>query len=156
VADFTYNITKGRATELAHRVNTNDPANSALVVVAINTSDSDATLKDLDSLSAIIALAGTAEVTNTNYARKTLIDTGGITITYDDANDRVDIDIPDQTWSLVAVGDSWTDLIFCYDADTTVGTDADIIPLSQHDFAVTPDGTDVTAQIASGGFYRTA
>jgi hypothetical protein len=29
---------------------------------------------------------------------------------------------------------------------------ADIVPMTQHDFAVTPDGSDITAQIA--GFFR--
>ena len=38
--------------------------------------------------------------------------------------------------------------------DTTAGTDANIVPLTMHDFVVTPDGSDITAQIAAAGFYR--
>lgn len=34
------------------------------------------------------------------------------------------------------------------------GTDANIIPLTSHDFVLTPDGTNLTAQIAAAGFFR--
>ncbi len=113
----------------------------------------DATLQDLDDLAAVLATAAN-EVTNTNYARKTLTDTDIVAFAPDDTNDRVDLDIPDQTWTAVAAGDAWEDIIVCYDSDTTGGTDANIVPLTQHDFAVTPDGSDITAQIAATGFYR--
>jgi len=154
MADLVFNIAKGKVAEYAARVNANDPTNSALIVVAINTTATDATLRDLDTLAAIEADANTAEVTNTGYARKVLTDASSITVTVDDTNDRVDVDIPDQTWTGVAAGTAWTDLVLCYDADTTAGTDANIVPLTLHDFALTPDGSDVTAQIATGGFYR--
>jgi hypothetical protein len=124
------------------------------VLVVINTSESDGTLQDLDTLAAVLANASTAEVTNTNYARKVLTDADLSALSPDDANDRMDLDIPDQTWSAVAAGDAWTDLLVCYDADTTGGADSDIIPLTQHDFAVTPDGNDITAEIAAAGFFR--
>jgi hypothetical protein len=151
MADFIFNVAKGKVAEYAARVTANDPTNSALIVVAINTSATDATLRDLDTLAAIEADANTAEVTNTNYARKTITT---VTVTVDDTNDRVDVDFADQTWTAVASGTAWTDLIVCYDADTTAGTDSNIIPLTQHDFAVTPDGSDITAQIATAGFFR--
>ena len=154
MADLVFNIAKGKVAEYAARVNANDPTNSALIVVAINTTATDATLRDLDTLAAIEADANTAEVTNTGYARKVLTDAGGITVTVDDTNDRVDVDIPDQTWTAVASGTAWTDLVICYDADTTAGTDANIVPLTLHDFAVTPDGSDLTAQISASGFFR--
>jgi hypothetical protein len=38
----------------------------------------------------------------------------------------------------------------------TPGADSTFIPLTKHDFVVTPDGSDVTAQIALAGFYRSA
>jgi hypothetical protein len=47
-----------------------------------------------------------------------------------------------------------TDLIICYDNDSTGGTDANLVPLTQHDFAITPDGSDVTAVINAAGFFR--
>lgn len=154
MADFVFNIAKGRAVELYNRVQTNDPANSALVIVAINTSATDATLEDFDTLAAVLGDANTAEVTNTNYARIVLTDADLGAFSPDDTNNRVDIDIADQTFSSIAAGDAWTDLIICYDGDTTGGTDANIIPIAQYDFAVTPDGTDIVAQINSAGFFR--
>ena len=154
MSDFVFNVAKGKVAEYAARVNANDPTNSALIVVAINTTATDATLRDLDTLAAIEADANTAEVTNTGYARKVLTDAGGITVTVDDTNDRVDVDIPDQTWTAVSAGTAWTDLVICYDNDTTGGTDANIVPLTLHDFAITPDGSNVTAQISASGFFR--
>jgi hypothetical protein len=155
MADFVYNIGKGRVAELYNRVDTNDPANSALVVVVLAQSgiETDAVLKDKDDLAAVVA-GTTNEVTNTNYARKVLTDADLAAFAPDDTNDRVDLDIPDQTWTAVAAGDNWSDLVVCYDNDTTGGTDANIVPLTQHDFTVTPDGSDITAQIAATGFYR--
>lgn len=154
MADFVFNIAKGRVAELYNRVDSNDPTNSALIIVAIDAAgDTDATMKDRDDLSAL--LGGTAnEVTNTNYARKTLTDADIVAFAPDDTNDRVDLDIPDQTWTGVAAGTSWTDLLVCYDSDTTGGTDSNIVLLTLHDFAVTPDGSDIVAQIAAAGFFR--
>ena len=152
MASFTYNIAKGRVAEFYNRVQTNDPANSALVIVAINTTATDAVLVDLATLAAILADANTAEVTNTNYARKVLTDADLTALTVDNVNDRMPCDFADQTWSLVAAGTAWTDLIVCYDADTTAGTDANIIPLTHHDFAATPDGSNIVALVTD--FYR--
>lgn len=155
MADFVYNIAKGRIAELATRVNTNDPTNSALVFLLYNTSQTDATLKDLDTIAQVEADGSTAELTsgsNANYVRKTLTDTSSITVTVDDTNDRVDVDTPDQTWTGLGAGTAVTDLVIAYDNDTTGGTDANLVPCTQHDFPITPDGSDVTATIAV--FYR--
>jgi hypothetical protein len=155
VADFVFNIAKGRVAELYNRVDSNDPANSALVIVVLATSgiETDAVLKGKDTLADLVSGA-TNEVTNTGYARKVLTDSDLVAFAPDDVNDRVDLDIPDQTWTGVAAGDGWNDLVVCYDADTTGGADSAIVPLTQHDFVVTPDGSDITAQIAAAGFFR--
>ncbi len=154
MADQVYNIALGRAAELYNRVDTNDPANSVLTIVVINTTATDATLKDMDTLSALLADANTAEVTNTGYARKELTDADIVAFAPDDVNDRVDLDIPDQTWTAVSAGDNWTDFLVCYDPDSTAGTDADIVPMTQHDMVTTPDGSDITVQINASGFFR--
>lgn len=154
MADQVFNVALGRVAELYNRVDVSDPTNAVLVIVAIDTAAADATLKDLDTLSAVLADGDTAEVTNSGYSRIVLDDTDVVAFAPDDTNNRVDLDIPDQTFSAIAAGDSWTDLIICYDSDSTGGTDANIVPLTQHDFAVTPDGSDITAQIATAGFYR--
>lgn len=155
MADFVYNIAMGRVAELYNRVDLNDPTNAVLVLVVLATTgiETDAALRDDDDLSAVLG-GTTNEVTNTGYARKVLSDTDLTAFAPDDTNDRVDLDIPDQTWTAVAAGDGWNDLVICYDSDSTGGTDANIVPLTQHDFVVTPDGSDITAQIAAAGFFR--
>lgn len=155
MANFVFNVAKGRVAELFNRVDQNDPANSAIVVVAINANGAtDATMKDYDTLSALLGDANVAEVTNANYARKVLTDADIAALSPDDANDLMQVTIADQTWSAVGAGDAWTDLIVCYDSDTTGGTDANIIPLTCHDFAVTPNGGDITADVGASGVYQ--
>lgn len=151
VADGVLNIGKGRVAAYHDRVNDNDPANSALIVVLLASTglEADATLKDYDTLSAILAAAND-EATNTGYARKVLTDTDIAAATVNDTLDRVECDIADQTWTSVsndgtgAIGK----LLICYDSDTTGGTDASIIPLTYHDFTVTPNGGNIVASIS--------
>ena len=153
MADLVFNIAKGRVVELYNRVDTDDPTGCELVVMVIDANgETDANLRDFDTVSAL--LAGTAnEVTNTNYARKILVGADLAAIAVDDTNDRFEVDIPDQTWTAIAAGSAWTDIIIAYDPLGT-GVDTNIIPLTLHDFAVTPDGSDITAQIDANGFFR--
>jgi hypothetical protein len=157
MANFVFNIALGRVAEYYNRVKTNDPANSALVVVLLAATgiETDAVLKDKDDVAALVA-GTTNESTNTGYARKILTDADLVALTPDDSGDKMDVDIPDQTWTAVANDGTGaiSDLVIGYDPDTTSGTDSSIIPLTLHDFAVTPDGSDITAQIAATGFYR--
>jgi len=156
MADFVFNRSKGRVAEFAERVNANDPTNSVFLVRLIQASgvESDATLLDKDDFSALVSGA-TDYATNSGYSQKSLDQTGGITVTYDDTNDRVDVDIPDQTWTAVAASPgAISDLVTGYDSDSTGGTDSNVLPMTFHDFSVTPDGSDITAQIATAGFFR--
>jgi hypothetical protein len=158
MADFAFNIAKGRIVEYANRINTNDPANSVFQVSLWNYgAATDDTIGDLDTVALVESNANAAELTsgsNANYARKTINDTTGMTITVDDTNNRVDVDIPDQTWTALGAGTAITDLVVQYDSDSTTGTDANQVPCTSHDFVVTPDGSDVTAVIAAAGFFR--
>lgn len=156
MADLVFNIAKGRVAELYNRVKTNDPANSALVVIPVDAgATTDATIKDFATLAAVLA-GGVTERTAGGWSRKVLDDTVLAALTVDNVNDRMDLDIPDQTWTAVAAGNNTTDLIIAYDNDTTGGTDANLIPLTLHDFVINTDGSDVTAQINAAGFYRAA
>ena len=155
MADFVFNVAKGRVHELARNVDAGSPANSRLVVVAIKASgiEADDTLNNYDDLAALLT-ATNDEATNSGYTRKELAG-ADVTVTVDDTNNRVDIDISDQTWTGVqTTGGAWAKLLVCYDADNAAGTDSNIIPLTAHDFAVTPDGSDIVAQINASGFYR--
>lgn len=154
MADQVLNIALGRVHELAIRVNGNDPTNSEFVVALIAASgiESDAVLKDKNDLADFVA-GTTNEATNTGYARKSITT---VTIDVDDTNNWVDVDIADQTWTGLANDGTGavSDLIVCYDNDSTGGTDANIVVMTMHDFAVTPDGSDVTAQFDAEGFFR--
>lgn len=156
MSNFVFNVARGRIAELANRVNASDPTNSALVIVVLKSAglESDDVLRDYNDLAAILAAAND-EATNTGYARIVLDDTDGIVVTVDDTNDRVSVDFPDQTFtSVAAAGGAWGKAIVCYDGDTTAGTDANIVPLTGHDFVVTPDGRDIDLTVDAAGFFR--
>jgi hypothetical protein len=153
VANMVPNIGLGRAVQLYKNVDENNPANSALIVSLWNTAAADSVIRDLDTLADLEANASTAEIVLSGYARKVLTDADLTAFSPDDTNDRADLDIPDQTWTAVAAG-TITDLSVAYDNDTTGGADSAIDQLTWHDFAVTADGSDLTAVIASAGFFR--
>ena len=150
-----FNQAKGHVSEFATRVLANDPPNSAFIFVLGLGAITDATLVDLDTLALVIADAGFTEALFTNYARVEIDDAGeGLTRTVDDTNNRVDIDVNDIVFTAAGNGanDILTRALFTYDADTLAGTDADIIPCTFHDFAVTTDGSDLTVQVTN--FFR--
>ncbi|HMV74409.1 MAG TPA: hypothetical protein PKB00_07565 [Microthrixaceae bacterium] len=150
MSDFVFNIAKGRVAELFNRVDSNDPTNSAIIVVPVDRgAATDATLKDLDTLSAV--LGSVTERTTGGWTRKTLTDADLAAIAVDDTNDRMPATIPAVLWSAVTAG-AVTDLVFCYDSDTTSGTDANIVPLVMSAFPITPDGSDVQAN--AGDIFR--
>lgn len=153
MADVFFNVAVGKIQHYATLPGSND----AFVVVLLKASglEADNTLRDYDTLAALLAAAND-EADFTNYARKTLTSLGGSGITVDDTNNRVDIDIADQTWTSAggATNNSLAAVLVCYDADTTSGSDSDIIPLTKQDFVVTTDGTDLTYQLSSSGLIR--
>lgn len=151
MADFVFNLAKGRVAELFNRVDSNDPANSAIIVVPVDRgAATDATLRDLDTLTAVLG-AGVTERTTGGWNRKTLTDAELAALAVDDTNDRMPATIPALVWTAVSAG-AVTDLVFCYDSDTTGGTDANLLPLTMNAFAITPDGSDVQAN--AGDIYR--
>lgn len=151
MANIVFNIAKGRVVEFYNRVKGNDPANSAIILVPIETSglEADATLIDVDTLAALIA--GTTNE-QTTMGRKTLTDADLAALPApDDANDRYDVSLPTVTWT-AATGNAISKIAVCYDGDTTGGTDANIVPLTMFDFAQTPSGADI--QMTTGVFFR--
>ena len=154
MADQVFNIALGRVAELYNRVDLNDPAAAELSIAVLATTgiETDAVLKDKEDFAAVVS-GTTNEVTNTNYVKIALTDTDLVAFAADHSNDRVDLDIPDQTWTAVAAGDGWNDLLIMYD-DDGLETAANLVPMTMHDFVATPDGSDITAQINAAGFYR--
>lgn len=132
MASITANIAKGRAAELYERVNTNDPANSALIIgVLVAGGDTLATLQDYDTIAAMLAGPST-EAAVAGYARKVLTDVDLAAWTPDDTNNRVLLGLPLQTWS-PNTGETWDIAFVAYDNDTTAGTDANLVPITYHE-----------------------
>lgn len=156
MANIVINQAKGRIRTFADNA-AGAVAAAAIILLLLKAAEADGTVADYDDLAALLAAAGNTEADATNYARKTIAD-AAITVTVDDTNDRLDIDVPDQTYTALggATNNTLTDALFTYDADTAAGTDANIIPASLHDFPVTTDGSDVTLQVATAGLLRAA
>ena len=152
MADLVFNVAKGRAAELYNRVDLGDPSTARLFVIPISAgAASDATLRDCADFAAILT-AGATELTTGGWNRKTLAAADLAAFAADNTNDRVDIDIPDQTWTAVS-GSAATDVVICY-SSVTSPTNNQLVPLTLHDFAVTPNGGDISMQVAAAGFYR--
>jgi hypothetical protein len=151
MANIVFNIAAGRVVELYNRVENNDPANSAIILVPIETSglEADSVLRDADTLAAV--LSGTTNE-QTTMGRKTLTDADLAALPApDDTNDRYEVSLPTVTWT-AASGNAISKILVCYDSDTTGGTDSNIIPLTMFDFAQTPSGADI--QMTTGVFFR--
>ena len=149
--NLTFNIAKGHVNEYHNRVNGNDPSGSELVVIAVVSTDTDDAVRDVDTVAALLALGSTAEATNTNYARQDLTDTDIAAAGVDDTNNRKDAALPQVTFSSIAAGDNWTDIVIAYDA-TGSGADSALVPLTIHEFAVTPNGGNII--INAGDYFR--
>jgi hypothetical protein len=141
MANYMCNIAKGRFVEFFNRVDSNDPANSAIILIPLSASGVQATITDAATLSAVLASA--TERTTGGWVRKTLTDADLAAIAVDNGNDRFPATIPAVTFTTPAAGNNTTGVIVAYDNDTTSGTDANIIPICHLDFAVTTDGNDV-------------
>ena len=155
MANFVFTESCGHVSEMASRVIANDPAGAQFeVLLLVAPSGVDATIRDYDDVAAVLGDVNVAESIATDYVRKNMTDAvDAPTRTVDDTNDRIDIDSPDITWTGLGngVNSSLTDLMIAFD-ETGTDTDANMAPCTWHDFVVTTDNSDVTAQIAN--FFR--
>lgn len=144
MADQVFNIAKGAAAEKVR-----DGA-TVLIVLLMKANEAETTLLDRTDLADVFIEAGNTEADFTNYARKVGLTA---TLTVDNTNDRVDLDLPDQTFTAAgnATNNTLTKLLTAYEE---AAADATRIPLTHHDFAVTTDGSDLTAQFNAAGFFR--
>lgn len=145
------NIAKGRVAELYNRVDAGDPAASRLYLIPIAAGAvSDATLLDGADFAAYVT-AGVTERTANGWNRKTLAAADLTAIAADNTNDRMALDIPDQSWTPTVAGDTVSDLVLCY-ASVTTPTNAQLMPLYVGDWVITPSGAVETATWTD--FYR--
>lgn len=141
MANIVFNIALGYLKRYAEQVGT---GNAALIIVPLETAGlvADSTMRDYADLSTLLAGATNEQTT---MGRKTVT---ACTVTVDNTGNQLTLDIADQTWT-AATGNAISKLLLCFDNDTTSGTDSNIVPLTCHDFAITPDGSDVTVTIAN-------
>jgi hypothetical protein len=156
VASVQFNISKGREVEFYERVNSNDPTNSALIMMVLESGSVGGILGlvDFDTFSAITA-GGYTEVGNTGYSRKTLTDADLAAWSPDDTNNRVLLVLPLQTFTTISAGDTWDIVVVGYDSDTTGGTDANIVPITagelrENGTALVPSGGNIIIDFSSG------
>lgn len=145
MADFVFNIAKGRVAELALL----GAAADALVAIPLETAglETDAVLRDKDTFADVVSGATNEQTT---LGRKTL---ASVTVATDDTGDKQSVDCADIVWTSGS-GNAASKLVICYDSDTGAGTDANLIPLVALDFVVTPVGTDITYQVNAAGFFQ--
>lgn len=141
MANFCMNIGKGRSVELQNRIKNNEPANSVFILVPLKVTDTAANRQDDASLEAF--LAALPDEQTEGWSRKPLDDTLLSAIAVDNVNDRFAVTLPEVKWTAPTSGKNVVALALCYDSDSTSGTDANVLVLSVHDFAVTADGNDV-------------
>ena len=120
-----------------------------LIIVLLKVAQADATLRDHDTLAAVLAAANT-EADFTNYARKTITNANW-SVTIDDTGEDASADFADQTWTSAggASNNTLVKLLVCTDGANDTARE----PLTLHDFSTTTDGNDLTAVIDAGGFY---
>lgn len=145
MADGVFNISKGALMEKVRDAATN------VLILLLKANEAEATLVDRTDVAALLAAANT-EADFTNYSRKTGL-TG--TLTVDNTNNRVDLDLPDQTWTTAggATNNTLTKAISAYQ---DAAADATRVPMTHHDFAATTDGSDLTMQVNAAGIARAA
>ena len=133
MADVVANVAKGRILHYAGLPAVSD----GLVAIPLEAAGlpSDDVLQDYDTVADL--LAGPA---NEQTAM----------VSVDDTANSASFDANDMSWPL-ATGTPTGKLVIAYDPDTTAGTDSTLIPLTLHDFAVTPDGTDIVARVHTDG-----
>lgn len=150
---FTFNIAKGRGVEYYNRVKSNDPTNSAFILVPLSVGGSAAQGRDFDTLADVLADSNFDEQTGSTWARVTLSDAELAAFpSPDDSNDRYAVAVPSTSLGSPAAGNDVVQILVCYDSNTTSGTDANIVPVTAHAISIETDGNEVV--INAGDFLR--
>lgn len=151
---FQFNVAKGQIKTFFNNVETATPANSAIIVVPIEFTsvEADETLRDHDTLAAVLAGSSNEQLT---MGRQDLLAADLSLVVSDTVSENwLTIDmVTDITWP-AATGNRIAKLLFCYDADTTTGSDTNITPLLSYDFDVTPSGIDIIVSAHANGLIR--
>jgi hypothetical protein len=146
MADVVANIAKGRTLYYAGL----PAATDSLIAVPLEAAGlpSDDVLQDYDTLADLLAGAANEQTT---LGRQTLT---GVVVSVNDTANTAAFDANDISWT-AATGAAVGKLVICYKPDTA-SPDSAIVPLTYHDFVVTPDGTDIVARVHADGISVTS
>lgn len=154
MANFVFNVAKGKINQYMQNVEDNSPAGCEIVLRLYKTMQVQGTVEEYDTASAVDAANSKCDATG--YVDKVLAAADITPPSPDDTNNWMAAFLPDTTWSSLggAANNTLVSLIVYYDP---VGTqvDANMIPLTHHDFSITTNGSDITADFdGTNGFYR--
>ena len=128
-----FNAGLGRAVQLAAQ-------GAAFVLVLLEAAEAEAALSDYDTLEDLLAEAGNTELADGSYGRKNGLEG---TVVIDDDADEQTVSLPDQTFVGLS-GDPVVKALICY----ALGAgDPNVLPISMHDVAFDPDGSDQTVRM---------
>lgn len=143
-SSFVFNVGKGRAYQLALT-----DATKFGVLLIKDTLESDTLMKDRDTVAAVVA--NSSESDATDYARKTGVTA---TATLDDTNDRVQLSIPNQTWTGLggATNNTLSKAVIFYEVSAS---DAGRVPIAAIAIAeIDTNNTDFIMRQTAGYFIR--
>lgn len=146
MASFVYNAAKKQLLDGDLDFNAPDDIRVLLLEANSDVNPDDATIQ------AVLARAGTTELSSAGYARQAL--TGEVT-SQDDVNDRAEFDADDVTFpsvSQAAAEQAVAAVIYKHVTD-----DTDAIPIAHIDtggFPITPNGSDITIQWNAEGILQ--
>lgn len=143
MANLIFNVSKGASVEKVRD-------GATLRALLLTAAELDASLRDHDTVAAVLAEAANTEAAFTNYVRKTL---GSVLVSVDDATDVASVDAADIVWTAAGgtTNETLVALVVYHDVD---GTDASAVPIAKYDFSVTTDGTDLTAAVNADGLWK--
>ncbi len=129
--------------EFYKRVTSNDPANSAFILIPLSAQGTEAEAQDYDDVAAVLGGVSNEQASG-GWVRKTLTDAQLAAFPApNDTNNRMDLAVPAVTWTTPTTGNDTVALLIAYDPDTTGGTDSSLVPISSHSFNVTANSQDV-------------
>lgn len=148
MGNFIFNVALGLERQYAAL-----PATDRIEVLLLQAAglEADDVLRDYDTVAAMLA-ASNDECTFTAYVRKLF--TSALSMTIDDSADQVRIVIGDITWTSAggATNNQIGKLVTCYEPNTAAPSDSNKIPISAHDWSVTTNGQNITADEPDEGF----
>lgn len=156
MADRVTLASLGRARFYAEEVNAG--RGQMIVVLLADGCEADATLVDRLTLAEVLAVTANKEAAwtgGTGYERKKYT---AVTVNASTTNDRVDLDLPDPTWSTAGVATSpykLSKIGVCFTSSTAASPqNSNITPLAWLDFPSITDGSNLVFAFDAAGFYR--